>query len=406
MHTPLSEHAPTAGSPTDLTPLNKPSRFSSKYFSRSDPLTALVHNRLGWPIWLATLVFVLLLNLPLLVVTALSGALFDVGERTGLLNDIGWWIYQLTSVPATLAFLLWLPDGLNGVLEGLLRNRIITAGNRKAKPGGAEGGGSDELGEFIRRFDRWYSHPGWFALTVVVVASFMAIAVIPEHRLFMSWVTVTEVLFWYEIGFWFFLFVAGGLIFLRVLIAILWFNRLFREFRVDVRVLHPDGAGGLSPLGSFSVKVGYLIGVFGLAAVAAVWSHSAYLIMDGAAPGLRFEPATISLILAYIVVAPIVFFAPIGAAHAAMRSAKDEFLIKIADQFEADFSNLHTVIEGDSAALKAALEKIEQLQKIHHIVNSFPVWPFNSASLLRFFSSTLSPVVFALIPTLIELIFP
>jgi hypothetical protein len=336
------------------------------------------------------------INLPLCIYAAATGTLVGQGGQPGLLHEWAWWIYQFSSIPATILFFLWMPDGILNVLDGLRKNKTILVTGKKDE--------ADRFDAFIIRFDRVYSHWLWIIVCVVVLTIFMIVAVIPEHKAFHSWLLINPIVFWYSEAVWYFLFLIAALIVVRVLISIYWFNRLFKEFKVDVRVLHPDGAGGLSPLGSFSIKVGYLIGIFGMAAVATIWSHTSYL-LSGQTPGFNLEPATFLLIALYILFAPIVFFAPIGSAHTAMQKAKEDFILSIADQFEVDFAKIQSAISRDTKKLASSIEKIEQLQKIHKIATSFPVWPFNIANVIRFFSSTLSPLLLALIPTAIQLIF-
>jgi hypothetical protein len=364
-------------------------------FVSGDPVTKLFNGSLRVSRWIVVSTIVFGLNIPVVLIAGLNQALFDQGERTGLLHDYAWWIYQVSSVPATILFFLWMPEGIQEVLAGLRRNRTVLPPNGREE--------SEAFHEFITRFDRSYSHFLWVILCVVIVTLFIVLAVVPEHTAFMGWQTSGPVLFWYHEAYWSLVFLLGTLIIVRVMISIYWFNRLFREFRVDVKVLHPDGAGGLAPLGAFSTKVGYLIGIFGLASLAAGWSHSAYL-LKGHSLGLGIEPALVSMLFVYLIVAPIVFFAPIGSAHGAMRTAKDSFLLSVADQFETDFLKVEAALASSSSELSASIDKIEQLEKIHGLASRFPVWPFNTASLVRFFSSTLSPLLLALIPSLVTLL--
>ena len=108
----------------------------------------------------------------------------------------------------------------------------------------------------------------------------MWFGIIPEQRNFISWQTANNIVFWYHELFWYIAFSIGAVALLKVSITLYWFNRIFVEFKADVRVLHPDMAGGLSPLGNFSVKIGYMIGIFGFTFVMVIWSQSAYLIKN------------------------------------------------------------------------------------------------------------------------------
>jgi hypothetical protein len=84
----------------------------------------------------------------------------------------------------------------------------------------------------------------------------------------------------------------------------------------------------------------------------------------------------------YLIVAPLVFFAPLSSAHAAMLSAKNELKTKISLQFNSDYSLAYNEISGNAGQLKDNLEKLEQLQKLHHMADMFPVWPLDVQTML------------------------
>jgi hypothetical protein len=223
---------------------------------------------------------------------------------------------------------------------------------------------------------------------------------LPVHQRFKTWAQSSAFTFWYVEFFWFLLgfLVILGLI--RYVVAIIWFNRLFNDYQVDVKILHPDGAGGLYPLGSFGVKVAYVIGAYGTAIVVNTMAQS-YL-LTGQYSGLSMNLPLGLIILGYVVLAPLVFFAPIGAAHSAMKNAKDEFVLQIAEQFETDLTKLRSLLSADSEELERNLGKLEQLRKLYRMSSQFPVWPFNTRNLVRFVTVVLSPLLIALVPSLIE----
>ena len=374
------------------------SRRSDKApFVGADPLTALLIGRLRIKPWLATLGFSLVLNIPIIVVAFINDGLWlGTGGRIGLLHDYGWWVFQLSSVPASVLFFLWMPQGIYGVLEGLGSSRVIMIPDTQR-------GADDSFSDFVQRFDRSYSHWIWTVVCIVSAIAFVAI-IVPVHRTYNNWVSSNEFAFWYIEFFWFLLCFIVCLLIIRCGIAIVWFNRLFREFQIDVRVLHPDGAGGLSSLGSFSVKVGYLIGVDGFAVVVATLTQS-YLV-TGQFSDLTLNPPLIIILAAYLLLSPVAFFAPIGSAHSAMKMAKHRFTLQVADQFEADFAKMQSLLRSDSEELEKSIKKVKQLREIHAMSSKFPVWPFNVESIVRFFPSILSPIVLALIPTVIDLLTP
>src|SRR6266540_5584445 len=164
-------------------------------FVSGDPMLRLLKNRWRVNSWLDMRVIVLALNIPIAVLAVANQALLDQPGRTGLLHDYAWWIYQFSSVPATILFFLWMPEGIQSVLKGLRRNRTIL------EPEGQEA--IDAFQVFIARFDRNYSHWRWLTICLIVVTAFMFAAVVPEHRVFKGWQTSGAVLFWYHEAYWY-----------------------------------------------------------------------------------------------------------------------------------------------------------------------------------------------------------
>jgi hypothetical protein len=150
------------------------------------------------------------------------------------------------------------------------------------------------------------------------------------------------------------------------------------------------------------VKIGYGIAIYGLAAVVGILSESYLRTTEFIGPELsiRFVP----FLVAYLVLAPIAFFLPIGAARSVMRQAKHAFIVQIADQFEIETIEIQGLLAAGADELKQKLEKIEQLTKLYDIAAKFPVWPFNTENLVRFLSAISSPFVVALISVLITVL--
>ena len=363
-------------------------------FTTGDPLPALLRGRLRLSPWLGTIVGGLIINLPIMVLASLNNLWLDRDDLVGLSNDFGWWSLQLTLMPATLFFFLWTPDGIRGVLQGLTANRVIII------PESADAT-SDPFSKFIARFDQSYSHRTWIVASLIVALIFVGLLV-PVHRGFKNWAVLNDLAFWYTEFFWFVMTYLVCLLVIRAAIVALWFNRLFHEFRISVKPLHRDGAGGLGPLGRFSVKVGYLIGIYGIA-IAVIALTQSYLITRQFGSLVLTTPIVITLV-AYLILSPLAFFAPISTAHVAMEKARREILTRIAEQLESDLAKVQTTLTLDAAELKTNLDKIEQLQRAHNLVAHFPVWPFNTGTLVRFFSSVLSPIAIAAAPTIGNLI--
>ncbi|HLO32299.1 MAG TPA: hypothetical protein VK249_24325, partial [Anaerolineales bacterium] len=173
-----------------------------------------------------------------------------------------------------------------------------------------------------------------------------------------------------------------------VIVCILRFivnARVFKQLLRGVKLhpLHPDNAGGLHPLGSYALKSTYPLALAGsIVALAVYWS-----IAQGE-PFVYFYFAA----LAYVILAPLLFFAPLASAHSAMLGAKNDLKKKISKQFNEDYSSAYNEISGSARGLKDNLEKLEQLQKLYKIADSFPVWPFDMRTIRQFVLTMFSPI--------------
>ena len=280
------------------------------------------------------------------------------------------------------------------MLDGLEANRVIVM------PASAEGEPTP-YERFKRAFDKNFSRKRW-GVVCLIVAILFANLIVPVHRAFKNWAVLDEVAFWYTACVWFILAFMICLLVIRGTIVMFWFNRLFRDFEIRVRPLHRDGAGGLAPLGNFSVKIAYLLAIYGICAVVLALGQS--YVTTGQLSGFVLTlPIGIILVL-YLILSPLAFFVPISTAHAAMEKARRNLMHHVADQLENDFAHLLESFDDNAAELKNDLDKIEQLQRMQTLAMRFPVWPFNTGSMVQFFSSTLTPVVLAVAPTVGSLV--
>lgn len=363
-------------------------------FKGADPLTRLFQRRLEISPWVIAVGWFIFVQGVIAVLATINQFWLSQPGHYGLLSDITWWVWQLFVVPLTIFYFFWMPTGIQRTLGKLWNNHIIV-------PNEPDTRSENSFISFVGQFDGSYSHWFWALVSAIGVLLYMFIIVIPDHRTYVSWSTTGNLVFWFTEFHWLVVFYVIMLMVGRMALVLYWFNRLFKEFRVDVKVFHPDNAGGLSPMSEFSVRMGYLITVYGFSAVFSMFV--ATFARTGQFSGITFSYMVLFTIGLYIVLAPVLFFAPLGAAHSAMKQARDELILKIANQFEEEQSQLEAMLEYDADKLDLSIRKLEQLQKLHKMAASFPVWPFNMTNLVRFFSTTLSPIIIGLIPTIIEL---
>jgi hypothetical protein len=176
----------------------------------------------------------------------------------------------------------------------------------------------------------------------------------------------------------------------RQVIATVAINKFFRMIRIEISPLHPDGAGGLKPLGQYVVTIGLGIGIIGLAL------------------GISFLRARMSLehlegifflnVGLYLTSAPILFLTTLMEAHRLMQKAKSAVLVEIAEQYESFFqkSLAHMKV---GAPIEKELSQLDSLRKMFVIAESSPEWPFNLSMLSKFSAAVALPII---LPILID----
>ena len=185
------------------------------------------------------------------------------------------------------------------------------------------------------------------------------------------------------------------------IMSITWLKKLFSEFSITILPLHPDGSGGLSPLGNYALKLSYLIVLVGLILVITPITRN--FVINGTFEFLWTSELIVAL-GAYLVAAPVIFFLPLSVAHRVMQEAKNHLLMQIANRFSEEYSLIQKALGKNDLDIKQNLEIMEQLQNLHRTIDSFPVWPFDSANLIRFATSYITPLVTAILATIIDMV--
>jgi hypothetical protein len=177
----------------------------------------------------------------------------------------------------------------------------------------------------------------------------------------------------------------------RQAVTIWGLRQVFRHFEVTPHPLHPDRCGGLRAINSYAVGFTYIIAVAGIGVglLSYVTVHR-----SGA-----LTPDTVIWLGVYVVLALFSFFLPPWTAHAAMAEAKRKLLMDISRQFQQAYAKTTASLEGENGEFKAHVERIESLHSLYRLTDSFPVWPFDTATLSRFAVTVTVPLV----PLLTEL---
>ena len=384
--------------------------------ARGDPLLRLLTRSKASPVLMGVLYSTSFTLLRMLAAWR-AGHLRTTGMVLGFLDSLGMYS-NLVFVVVIWAYYMWMPRGIATVINGLVSNKVIgTPTSSACAKRGDNYSYASFMDEMQAVFYRWW----WTAASVAIAVGGTFILVMPGYMERMekqdSWAMATPLslalsLLWVLMGIYcviLLLFYCG--------LGIYWLSRLFRDFTVYVRPLHPDRAGGLSPIGKFSLTLSYIITLIGLMLVIApvgrnYVTYGTFL--------FRWTSDILAGLGLYIMAAPAAFFAPLSVAHDVMKTAKGDLLLQIARRFDVEYAKIqnalderiqirralglpihdrHTSIQDalgkDITSLENSSKTLKELQSLHEMTSKFPVWPFNTQNIVRFSTSFVSPIVLA-----------
>jgi len=303
----------------------------------------------------------------------LTHTLFTSALGQGLMNDWVWWVWSLLFTPVIAGYYLWSSCAIDGVVFGLEESEILSI-----------------LEEDKNAVMSYFKNPWWkilaiFMMVVIGVLYFQtreALAGFASTSIAAKLVTS----FTYSILAYF-----ATMLIVNLIINYWAIRRIVQDKELNINPLHPDRCGGLKILSDYSIKVVYLNAIFGI-----LVSISAYRLVS-----IGSIWASIFLVILYLSVATISFFAPLSTAHEEMQEAKTKLLLNLGKQFWNEYLAAHKAV-SDSEALKDEITKIKQLRELYDLTQDFPVWPFDTTTLRRFFITISSPLIPAIIGLLIE----
>jgi hypothetical protein len=334
-----------------------------------------------------------------MIATWWSGDLKTSGRTIGFLEDPGMYINLIAGI-VVWTYYFWMPHGITRAIRDLLRNKAIGNAHSVSQNEMSEDNDIHSFWHSVQvPFSKWI----WSAAAIVLSTAGTLLFLLPNYlnRMQMqdSWSMVNPLnlvlsILWAITGLY-----AALFILIFILLCIYWLRKLFTDFAVEVRPLHPDQAGGLSPLGKFSLHLSYIITILGF--ILATIPMSRYYLSYGTF-GFSWTSDVILGLGIYIIAAPFAFFAPLSVAHSAMKSTKQKLLLEISQRFEKEYGNIHKSIQGEVSTLQENIANLQGLHTLHELTNKFPVWPFNIENIFRFVTSFISPILLVIISTIIR----
>ncbi len=365
--------------------LSEAENLSPYALAKSDPLLAFVVRTHLSPIILG-IAYSLGTYLLRLLAAWGAGHLNTAGGVTGYMEDLGLYT-RLVYSAALWTYYAWIPSGIVEVIKGLVGNRVVQL---PARPAGTTASDDGSLASFVAEMQLSFSNR-WPTLGLLLLAAVAYFGIqLPSWQIRGATATIATPL---SLVLSSVVSILDIYIVLRLLLCcslgIYWFWQIFKRFKVNVRPLHPDRAGGLSPLGNFALRLSYLMALHGVLLVLAPITRS---FLMSATFGFRFQPDILVGLGIYTLIAPAVFFAPLAVAHSSMRLAKERLLLQIDEKYEVVLGKIQKTLGDDVCDLEADLKSLTELQSLHAVAKEFPVWPFNLENLARFGTTYFIPV--------------
>ena len=175
------------------------------------------------------------------------------------------------------------------------------------------------------------------------------------------------------------------------------FNK--RNYPVKIQPLHPDHCCGLRKIGDVAMLLNLTLFVLGIYISLKVIDK---IVIQNSSLG---EDIGNPIMLGgYLIIAPLLFFFPLGAAHRQLNDAKERFLEPVNQKCERLFSELADVTLDDKGftAVQAFSALDTAITRLH---KEIPVWPFDFRSLQAFAGTIVIPILPIILPFAIKLIF-
>jgi hypothetical protein len=164
---------------------------------------------------------------------------------------------------------------------------------------------------------------------------------------------------------------------------------LAKEAELHMLPLHPDKAGGLQQIGRLGLRNQYGLTFLGINIVLAMLT--AYLFE----PNQTLIVSTAVATASYLLVGPVIFVGPLLPFRACMIRNKADLMTGVALRMRIELENVRSRVE--SGVITADDEQlIERLRKIGTVIDELPIWPFDNATLKKFWGAYGGPILGAL----------
>lgn len=356
-----------------------------------DPLARLIIDRLRLTPFRFALVMVGATALFYALAAALIAAFYTSGDLVEFLlwARRSWAHLILLLIPPTImGFYCWINIATGHLFDGLAKDNVVEVSNEKLHE--MVLGGKGSIKEAYNR-SAWGIVSMFFTVFIVVLTVVRPGFGQGEDATGSHMVLFAAIMLPFNA----FLIYTVSMMVAKVIITIRSLGKLFSHTTLNLRPLHPDRCGGLRRLQDYTMIVNYAIAVAG-------FGLSLLVYLSFKAGHLATDYHLYVFLGGYVFLAPYCFFATLGTAHQAMKTAKESFLHNISEQFQGAYAEMQERLTSKHGELRDNLDKIEQLQTFHKLTQSFPIWPFDVRSIRRFAAMTATPLLWMVVAAVID----
>lgn len=172
-----------------------------------------------------------------------------------------------------------------------------------------------------------------------------------------------------------------------------------REFEVRVQPLHPDGCGGLWPIGSLLSLVLFAAAILGST------SLGIFLALEGTPSPLTWRPESVLLAIFYFILLPSAIVDLLWRPHQLMRRRRGEILTPVTEEFNEAISRRRSSAIDDSEQLKAKVDAdapSEIAKRFLVLDDACPTWPLRMRRLQAVTVTAVLPLAISVVTAVIS----
>lgn len=295
----------------------------------------------------------------------------------------------LETVTATLFYIayLWLPDVIALLFNKLWSDEILKQSLKSQDASAA-------YAKFIKHFLFWLNSLWWPIVSLIFVFAYLLARYLVHGPPFL-----TSIPLWLQLV----TAVLDGIIayyavltVIRLLISLVFMNRLFRSFTIHVKPLHPDGAGGLGSMRG-------IVWITALIILATTLTFFETILISTNRSPFSSTLDVVVLIAAYVILAPALMLGWLIMPHLLMLKERDAVLKPLVDEYQTILESPQPMTETGTASILADNDRLSAIKRRYSlIVDTFPTWPLEVTQFRRLIAALSLPALISLVPTLVE----